>query len=457
MDVLGRGALRRGPVVWGTAVAAYVVAVLHRSSFGVAGVEAVERFEVGAAVLGTFVMLQLVAYTAMQLPVGVLLDRFGARALIATGATLMASGQLLLALTDDVGPALAARVLIGAGDAATFISVLRLVAVWFPPRQVPVLTQVTGLIGQTGQVVAAVPLVALLHQAGWRSAFLGLAAVGLLAAVLVWGVVRDGPGGGPARPPLPGARALVAPLGAVARTPGTWLGFWSHWVTGFSLNVFVLLWGFPFLAVAQERTPAEAGALMTVAVVSAMVAGPVVGFLTGRHPLRRSWMVLAIAVALLAVWAAVLLHPGPSPTWLLVLFLVVLGAGGPASLVGFDFARTSNPPDRWGTANGLVNTGGFTAALLGVLAVGTVLDLVGGAEPLSLEAFRAAFAVLLVPWLVAVVGILRTRRATRAVMAAQGVTVPPLREVLARRRAARSGEPRRPRAPGGGTGGPSVR
>ncbi|MDT0165531.1 MFS transporter [Actinotalea sp. AC32] len=430
----------RAPVVWGVSLVAYVVAVLHRTSLGVAGVDAVERFDVTATVLSTFVVVQLAVYAALQVPMGLLLDRLGSRRLVAGGALLMASGQLLLAFATDLGPAYVARVLIGAGDAATFISVLRLVAVWFPARRVPLYTQLTGLVGQLGQVAAAIPLAGVLHLAGWTAAFVGMGAVGVLAAVGVAVAVRDRPPGAEA-PPVP--RGLAAPLREVLRTPGTWLGFWSHAVTQFSTTVFVLLWGFPFLTVAQGRTPAEAGTLLTLNVVAAMLAGPVIGVLTGRHPLRRSWMVLAIAVAVAMAWAAVLVHPGPSPLWLLALFVVVLGVGGPGSAIGFDYARTSNASHRLGTATGVVNVGGFSTAVVSILGVGVVLDLAesAGAAALSLDAFRPAFGALALPWLVGVVGVLVSRRLTRRAMAAQGVVVPPLREALARRRgtAGRSG------------------
>ena len=91
--------------------------------------------------------------------------------------------------------AVLARVLVGAGDAMTFISVLRLVPLWFPGRVVPVVTQLTGILGQVGQIVAAYPLVALLHSAGWTPTFLGAAAVGVLVAVLVLVALRRRPAG----------------------------------------------------------------------------------------------------------------------------------------------------------------------------------------------------------------------------------------------------------------------
>lgn len=432
-----RGSARGAHAVWGAAVAVYAVAVLHRGSLGVAGVEAVEHFHIGGTVLSTFVVVQLAVYAGLQVPVGLLLDRFGSRALITAGALLMAVGQLVLGVVDDLPPAYVARVLIGAGDAATFISVVRLVSVWFPVRQVPLFTQMTGLVGQLGQVAAAIPLVAVLHLRGWTTAFVGLAAVGVLAALLGWATIRDAPAGTAV---VRSRSGLIVPLREAVGAPGTWLGFWSHAATQFSMTVFVLLWGFPFLVSAQGLTPAQASGLLTLNVAAVMVSGPVIGVLTGRHPLRRSWMVLAIAGSLAAAWTAVLANPGRSPLWVLVVLVLVLGVGGPGSAIGFDYARTSNPPGRLGTATGVVNMGGFVAAVLSTLAVGVVLDVqvARGAEPLSLAAFRPAFAVMMLPWLVAVVGVLVTRRRTRRLMLSEGVVVPGLRDALARRRAERS-------------------
>ncbi len=98
------------------------------------------------------------------------------------------------------------------------------------------------------------------------------------------------------------------------------------------------------------------------------------GSFVARHPLRRSTMVLLISGATAAAWAAVLLQPGRSPLWLLAGLVVVLAIGGPGSMIGFDFARTFNPAHRIGTATGIVNVGGFIAALLSIFLIGLVLD-----------------------------------------------------------------------------------
>lgn len=158
---------RRAWIVWWVGVSAYVVAVLQRTSVGVAGLDAARRFETSASALASFAVLQLLVYAGLQVPVGLLLDRHGPRRLIAVGAGLMATGQLLLAVGDTVPLAVSGRALVGAGDAMTFICVLRLVSAWFPARRVPIMTQATALTGQLGQILSAVPLVALLHGPGW--------------------------------------------------------------------------------------------------------------------------------------------------------------------------------------------------------------------------------------------------------------------------------------------------
>ncbi len=422
--------------VWTVGLAAYIVAVLHRTSFGVAGLDAAQRFEIPASVLAGFTVLQLLVYAGLQVPAGVLLDRFGARRLIVTGALIMAAGQVVLAFAEQVGIAYLGRALVGAGDALTFISVLRLVAAWFPAHRVPVLNQLTGLTGQVGQVLSAVPLVAVLHGRGWTTAFTGVAAVGLVVALVAAVAIHDAPG----VPVTHGTRVDAVQVGRDVRIawqhPGTRLGLWTHFSTQFSPTVFALMWGYPFLVSGEGRTPMTAGRLLTAMVAVGIISGPVVGVLVQRHPLRRSWLVLTVVAANAAAWTAVLAWPGRAPLWLLTLFVMALATGGPASMIGFDFARTFNPPNRLGTATGIVNLGGFVASLLTILLVGVLLDLrTDGAPSYGLEDFKLAFLVQYLVWAVGLVGILRTRALVRRRMAQHGVVVPPIRDVLAKRAA----------------------
>ncbi|MFY2788923.1 MFS transporter [Rhodococcus sp. MALMAid1271] len=415
-------------LVWGIGVFAYVVGVLHRTSFGVAGLSAADRFSVSPSLLSSFVVLQVIVYAGMQIPAGVLLDRIGSRRMIAAGALIMGSAQITLALTDSLPVAVAARALVGVGDALTFVSVLRLVPHWFSPRRVPIVSQLTGLLGQLGQVLSAVPFLILLNGPGWTFAFGSAAALGLLALVLVLAFVRDRPDGGAvtAEPQSASLRNTLASIAAVWRRPGTRLGFFSHMGTQFSITVFALLWGVPYLTSAQGLSASTAGALLTVSVLSAVASGIVLGLLTGRYPMRRSWLVLAIMISNATMWAIVLALPGPAPLWLLVLLVVVISVGGPGSVIGFDYARTFNPSANLGTAQGMVNIGGFSASLLVIAAIGWILDAAGG---YSFDAFRLAMLAQFPVWIVAIIGVLSTRRETRKVLAAEGIHPHTMREV----------------------------
>ena len=172
-------------------------------------------------------------------------------------------------------------------------------------------------------------------------------------------------------------------------------------------------------------------------VLVGMGVGPVLGRLTGRWPLRRSTLVLAIAGSTVTAWTLVLLWPGRAPLWLLVVLVLVLATNGPGGMIAFDYARTENPVERIGRATGVVNVGGFLAALLTILGVGAVLDLLtpGGSTAHTLGDFKIAFAVQYVFWALGMVGVVRHRRRVRARYARSGVALAPLHvAVLARLR-----------------------
>ncbi len=263
---------------------------------------------------------------------------------------------MALAFSESLPAAIGARGVLGLGDAFTFISVLRVVPHWFGERQVPLVSQLTGICGQLGQVLSAVPFLGILGHAGWSAAYL------------------------------------------------------THMGTQFSVTVFALMWGIPYLTEAQALSRDAAGALLTVSVAAAIASGIVIGIVTGYHPHRRSRVVLGIMASNALAWAVVLGLPDRGPVWLLVVLIVVISAGGPGSMVGFDFARTFNPSKTLGTATGIVNMGGFIASLLVMRAMGLIIESAGG---YSFASFRPARTVQYAVWALAAVGILVTRRKAR--------------------------------------------
>lgn len=421
----------RAWVIFAIAVFAYIAAVTQRSTLGVASVDAGERFSTSAALLSAMAVLQLTVYALMQIPGGVLADRFGSRVLIVGGSAIMASGQVLLAFSTDVGWAIAARVLVGAGDAVVFISVIRLLPFWFSGRTVPILTQWVGTLGQLGQVVSAIPFAIVLHSQGWTTAFLAVAAIAVLATVLSLAVLRDRPATMSRSDQPDSMRAAFAHLMPTLRRPGTQLGFWSHFVTQSPGTVFTLFWGYPFMVLAVGLDAAAASAILIVLVVAGLIAGPILGLLTARYPLRRSNLVLGTVLLMAGAWAVVLLWPGTPPLWLIVLLAICLGVGGPGSMIGFDFARTFNPRGALGSANGIVNVGGFAASVTMMLIIGIVLDAIHAAGWSStlyaLDSFRVAFVAQYAVVGVGVVLLLHARKRVRSqLLESEGLSVAPL-------------------------------
>jgi MFS family permease len=382
--VTGR-ATRRSWLIWLAAVAVYLLAVFHRASFGVAGLQAAERFGIGAAALSTFTVLQVGVYTAMQIPTGVMVDRYGPRRVLTAAVLFLGLGQILLAVAHSYPLGLLARGVLGFGDALTFVSVLRLVSAHFPGRQYGVVTSLTVAIGYVGNLAATVPLALVLSGAGWTPTFLAVGVLTVLYAGVVIVRVKDSPNAAPRVAAAPvRARELGRQVASVWRVPGTRLGFWVHFTTMFAPNVLALLWGVPFLVQDQGRSQATASALLIVFVIGSMIGGPVTGALISGHPSLRMPLVGGYLVGAALVWTLLLSWNGQVPWVFIVPSFAFLALGGPASMIGFALARDYNPLARVGTATGVVNVGGFLATTFAALTIGVLLQYTGGNFRLSL-------------------------------------------------------------------------
>jgi MFS family permease len=414
-------------LIWAIGVIAYILTVMQRTTLAAAGLDAADRFGLSPGSLATFVFIQVAVFSAAQIPAGLLVDRYGPRAMLVANAVLLAGGQILLATATSMPVAAAARVLVGTGDAIVFAATLALIPRWFSARRVPLMTQLTTIVGQLGQILSAVPFVALLRHTGWSTAFISVGAASALVGVLAFAVVRNGPPGTWVPTPIASVRDVGNAVKQVWARPGTRLGFFGHMATQFPMMVFSLLWGLPYLISAQRHSEATASMLIMVLVLSTVAIGPVIGVLTSRHPLHRSWLILAVVAADVAVWTLILALPGPAPMWLLVVLVITLAAGGPGSVVGLDIARTANPHLNIGLAQSIANLGGFMATLFVLAAMGAVMTAAGGFTP---EAFRVAWLVMYPVWALAVAGIVVTRRKARRLDAENGIMPRPLRQVL---------------------------
>jgi MFS family permease len=334
----------------------------------------------------------------------------------------MGLGQVLFAVAPSYGTALFARALLGCGDAMTFISVLRFMAVRFSARRYPALVAVTSMVGTVGNVLATLPLALALHRAGWLASFAIAGSLSLVAAALVWVFLHD-PTVQPSRvrDTAELRRGVGAVLGRVAASwalPGTRLGFWVHFSCMSSATAFGVLWGYPYLVDGVGLGTSAASAVLMAGVLASGAVGPIVGWVVGRHPAMRIVLALGVCTVTVVGWLVTVFVLGDHPPQAYIAaLLVVTMFGGPASLVAFAVVRDYNRASIIGTASGVVNVGGFLATVVVVVAFGWTLNLLGGSTPHNLR------VALLVPIAVQVFGVVRMvvwyRRVRAAVLQRQ--------------------------------------
>ena len=443
-------------IVWVVALILYIVAVMNRTSLSALGPAAQEHFHIGAATLSSFAVLQLIVYAAMQIPVGLMMDRFGVSRVMITGGLLMSGGQLGMALAEEVWVAVGARMLVGAGDAFIFTSAMRLLPDWFAPRMLPMLGQLTGMLGSLGQVVALFPLSLAVGVFGWAQGFIGVSVAGFLTVLIACVVLRDRPGsptlferlrkrrghlsrraellleddslGVGAMPsntamiqlPVQTGRGPIRRFFANwlvnLRIPGVRLAFWIHFSTPFSQHLMLLLWGTPLLVYGIGLAPHVASTVLVGMVLTGALFGLIFGRITARFVGQRVMFVIVTVASIGLVWLALLVWPGVPPLWLVLTVTTVTSAGGASSMVAFEVVRSHSPRRFIGLTTGTVNMGGFIAALTVTFLVGVVLDLQGAGSPetYSYDAFRWAFATQFLLWIPALVLLTVERRKTLA-------------------------------------------
>lgn len=367
---------RRAWSVWAVGALVYLVAFFHRTCLGVASLAAQQRFGVGATALSTFAILQLGVYMVMQIPGGVMADRFGPRRMLGVALLFMALGELLFAVATSTPLAVLGRALVGLGDAFTFINVIRLAASWFPRERFALVTALTVVTGAFGQVVGTVPMSAALRAYGWTPTLTGVAVLSAVLSLAVWWWVRDHPGTSVERSTSP---VSLADVRAVFAARGTRAGLWAHFTLMSSFMVLATLWGYPYLVRGLGMAPGTARLVLTFGAVTPMAAAPAVGWLAGRRPALRGRLVVGAAATLAAAWIVAITWPGGRlPVPVATALVLISAAASAVSMLAFDLARDSNPPERGGIASGIVNVGGFSATVTASLSAGALLDATGG-------------------------------------------------------------------------------
>lgn len=388
--------------VWGLGALLYLVAFYQRVAPAVFTDRLMAEFSLGGAALGNLSAFYFHAYVAMQIPTGLLADRWGPRRLLTAGTAVATLGTLLFAMAPSYAWASAGRLLIGASVAVGFVSMLKIAGHWFAPRQYALVSGMALFTGVVGGVIAGVPLRMLVEAFGWRPVMLVSAGATALLAAAIWWRVRDDPGeagyashfhGAASHEPAPILRSLAE----VLAFRNSW--FLTLAPVGFSGAVltFAGLWGVPWLRQVHGLEAKSAAAITSTLLVAWALGGPILGAWSERLG-RRKPLYLASGAIALAGWALVVFAAPPLPV--LVPLLAVVGFTSGNIIIGFAWSKESVPMRLMGTSSGICNMGPLMGGMLLQPGVGWMLDrhwtgtLIDGARIYDAAAWQSGFTLL---------------------------------------------------------------
>lgn len=381
----------RAWAAWLLASLFFFYAFLLRVSPSVMVEELMREFAVGAAILGNLSAAYFYAYAAPQLPIGLMLDRFGPRRLMTFGAGLAGLGCIVFAIGGSVSVVYVGRLMIGLGAAFSWVGALTVAVHWFAPQRFAALAGGTQAFGMAGGVFGQAPTAYLVATQGWRGASVVIGIMGVTLAVAIWLVARDRLRASHA------GTGLTQGLKIAVANPQTWLSSLFGMAMVAPIVSFGGLWGVPYLTQTYGMSREEAAILTSLSFIGWGIGAPLLGTLSDRLGKRR--LVMAVGAGVSAVALALVPTAGGAPV-LLGLLMATSGFFGSAMVVGIALARESNPPQVSGTVLGFTNTfvvgsGGLFQPLIGYL-----LDLQwdgrmqAGARIYTAEAYHWGLSVL---------------------------------------------------------------
>lgn len=400
--------------IWALGALSFGYAFFQRVAPSVMVQDLMREFSVGAAVLGNLSAIYLYAYAGLQIPIGVLIDRWGARLMISLALTIAGAGSLIFALADSLAVAYAGRFLIGAGSAVGFVGTLMLAGRWFAPHRFSLVSGLTMLVAMAAAVGSQAPLAKLVESIGWRATLTAGALAGLLLAAAVALVVRDAPDPHTAR------SARRQSWGELASGLGYVLGSLPVWNTGIIASAmsatmlgFGALWGPPYLALRYGIERPEAAFYSSFIFFGWAVGAPCFGWLSDRIGRRKPPLVIA---ALLQLAAVCFLFLGPETSAAATALPIFLaGIAGSGMVNCYAHAREITKPGVDGAVTGFVNGLTVGAGALFQPLIGLLLDygwdgtLVGGARVYAVETYRFAFLSLVAAAIVSLICVLLMR------------------------------------------------
>jgi MFS family permease len=377
--------------VYAAFAAGYLMSYLFRVVTAVISPELTRDLALQPASLGLLTSVYFVAFAAMQVPAGILLDRYGPRRVEPVLLTIAAFGSFAFAAADGLAELTVARAMIGAGVSVALMAPLKGFAVWYPPHRQASLSGWVMVAGGAGALVATLPVEFALRHVDWRTLFLVFGAITLAVAALIAWRVPDLPR--VAEPP-----SLAHQLRGVRTVFADRRFWWIVPVGALGMGTFMAiqgLWSVPWMMEVEGRTRAEAaGVLLLMSMMTlagylglGLLAGPLAkrGF-SSCHVFVTGWTINLVGIA-----AIVMRIPGEWIWWSLY------GFGAAANILAFTVLNETFPSTLVGRANTAVNLTMFSGSFAAQWGIGVAADAARAAAGLSIaEGLRVAFVGVLV-------------------------------------------------------------
>lgn len=356
--------------------------------------ELMRDFMVGGAVLGSLSAFYFYAYAGIQIPVGILMDRFGPRRLLSFSLLLCVLGSFLFATSDNTTVASIARALIGGSVAFGYVGTMTIAAQQFSPSRFALCVGLLQAVGMLGAVMGQAPFRLLVDAFDWREAVMWMGGGALVLATAIWLVVRDG------ERHVSQSGRLLDGIAYAVRSKQIWLNAF----VGMSLTAPMLalpgLWAVPYLTSVYEMERTSAAALASALFIGWGITSPIAGFISDYFGRRKPLVLAGLVLSLVCLSVLTFVPALPVPA-LYALFLLT-GAGGGVMILNFALAREMTTLWARGAALGVVNGSVTGSGALFQPMLGWILDrnwdgtLVDGARLYDRAAYSAAFSALIV-------------------------------------------------------------
>jgi len=419
---------QRRAVLWSLLAGGFLFVNFHRTATAVLADSLARTFDATGSQLGLLHASFFYIYAPLQLPAGLVVDRYGPRWVGATGLTVLTAGAVWFAQSDTLLAAFLARAVVGFGGSVCYIATLRFCANWYRPDEYATMTGYTVAAAGIGGILATTPLALAIDRVGWRFAILTTGVITGIVAIAVATAVRDQPKradvGVDDADHVPATLAdIVANTRAVVGEVETWLmGLLLFTVLGVNFTVLGL-WGVPFIADIYGVSVARASTYVLLGNVGFVLGSPALGALSDRTGRRTE--LLAATTAVFALSYGVLTLVPPLPVVGVALFCALLANGGVALV--FTVGKERHAPAVAGTITGVINSLGYVGAAVLPTVMGAVLDaywtgeIINGARVYTVTGYRIAFGIATGAAVLAVVAALWLHRRE---MEAGNVTVP---------------------------------